>query len=160
LVALVGASGSGKSTFARSHFLPTEILSSDHFRALVSDDEGDQTASGDAFEILHLVLDKRLRRRKLCVVDATNVRLGDRARLLAKARQYQRPAVAIIFETPESVAIERAANRIGRTVTAEVVRQQLADLNRSSDLIREGFETVFRVTPSDRPEVIKSRSGC
>ena len=29
IVALVGASGSGKSTFARKHFLPTEVISSD-----------------------------------------------------------------------------------------------------------------------------------
>lgn len=160
LVVLVGASGSGKSTFARAHFLPSEILSSDHFRGLVSDDEGDQTASADAFELLHLVLDKRLRRGKLCVVDATNVRPGDRERLLAQARQYQRSAIAIIFETPESLAIERAANRVGRSVGAAVVRQQLADLNHSSDLVREGFATVFRVGPFDRPEVIKSQPDC
>jgi predicted kinase len=39
LVALIGTSGSGKSTFARRHFQPTEVLSSGFFRGLVSDDE-------------------------------------------------------------------------------------------------------------------------
>ena len=29
LVVLIGASGSGKSTFAARHFLPTEVVSSD-----------------------------------------------------------------------------------------------------------------------------------
>lgn len=41
LVALIGATSSGKTTFAKKHFLPTEILSSDFFRAMVSDDEND-----------------------------------------------------------------------------------------------------------------------
>jgi protein phosphatase len=39
LVVLVGASGSGKSTFAREHFSRTEVISSDFCRGLVSDDE-------------------------------------------------------------------------------------------------------------------------
>ena len=39
LVVLVGASSSGKSTFARKHFKPTEVVSADACRALVADDE-------------------------------------------------------------------------------------------------------------------------
>src|ERR1700733_15297096 len=85
LVALVGASGSGKSTFARSHFLPTEILSSDFFRGLVSDDENDQASTHDAFDALYYILEKRLARGKLTVVDATNVRPEDRKRLVETA---------------------------------------------------------------------------
>src|SRR3954464_1101089 len=73
LVVLVGPSGCGKSTFARKHFLPTEVLSSDSFRAMVRDDETDQTATTDAFEVLHFVARKRLRAARLTVVDATNV---------------------------------------------------------------------------------------
>ena len=60
LVVLIGASGSGKSTFARRHFLQTEVLSSDYFRGLVSDDENNQSATPDAFEALYYLLDKRL----------------------------------------------------------------------------------------------------
>ena len=73
LVLLVGASGSGKSTFARTHFLPTEVLSSDFCRGLVSDDENDQDATGDAFDLLHYIAAKRMARGRLTVVDATNV---------------------------------------------------------------------------------------
>ncbi|MEG4811864.1 AAA family ATPase, partial [Microcoleus sp. F8-D1] len=73
LVVLIGASGSGKSTFARQHFLPTEIISSDYCRGLVSDDENNQAATADAFEVLHLIAAKRLAAGKLTVIDATNV---------------------------------------------------------------------------------------
>jgi hypothetical protein len=62
LVVLIGPSGCGKSTFARTHFKPTEILSSDFYRGLVSDDENDQSATKDAFEVLHAIAAKRLAR--------------------------------------------------------------------------------------------------
>src|SRR5919198_892664 len=88
LVVLVGASGSGKSTFARTHFRPTEVLSSDFCRGLVADDENDQSATGDAFDVLHYVAAKRLAAGRLTVVDATNVQPEARKPLVALARQY------------------------------------------------------------------------
>ncbi len=53
VVALVGPSGSGKSSFARKHFRSTEVLSSDFCRGLVSDEENSQAATNDAFEVLY-----------------------------------------------------------------------------------------------------------
>src|ERR1700723_3305571 len=88
LVVLIGPSGSGKSTFARKHFRPTEILSSDYFRALVADSENAQDASRDAFETLHFVAGKRMARRRLTVIDATNVQVEARKPLAELARQY------------------------------------------------------------------------
>ena len=84
----IGASGSGKSTFARKHFKPTEVLSSDFCRGLVADDENDQTATKDAFEILHFIAAKRLAAGRLTVVDATNVQPEARKPLVELARQY------------------------------------------------------------------------
>ena len=72
LVVLIGISGSGKSTFARTHFKPTEVVSSDFCRGLVADDENDQSATPDAFDVLHYIVSTRLRRGLLTVVDATN----------------------------------------------------------------------------------------
>ena len=83
LVVLVGASGSGKSTFARTHFLPTEVVSSDFCRGLVSDDDNAQDATGDAFELLHYIAGKRMTRGRLTVVDATNVQPEARKPLVA-----------------------------------------------------------------------------
>ena len=79
LVVLVGPSGSGKSTFARKHFLPSEVLSSDYCRGLVSDNENDQSATPDAFEVLHFIAAKRLALGRLTVIDATNVQAESRA---------------------------------------------------------------------------------
>src|ERR1700726_5039043 len=88
LVVLVGAAGSGKSTFARTHFKSTEILSSDFCRGLVSDDENDQAATNDAFEVLHFIARKRLRSGKLTVIDATNVQPEARKPLIGLAREF------------------------------------------------------------------------
>src|SRR6266550_500865 len=88
LVVLIGASGSGKSTFARRHFRPSEVISSDYCRGLVSDDENDQAATNDAFELLHYVAAKRLARGRLTVIDATNVQQESRKPLVELARQY------------------------------------------------------------------------
>ena len=91
LVVLVGVSGSGKSTFARTHFKPTEVVSSDFCRGLVADDENDQSATPDAFDVLHYIVGTRLRRGLLTVVDATNVQQA-RPRLAGEARPQPRRA--------------------------------------------------------------------
>src|SRR5690348_13599027 len=88
LVALIGPSGAGKSSFARKHFRPTEVLSSDFCRGLVADDETDQSATPDAFEVLHFIAAKRLAAGRLTVVDATNVQPEARQPLVALARRY------------------------------------------------------------------------
>jgi protein phosphatase len=161
MVVLIGAAGSGKSTFARAHFRATEILSSDFFRGMVSDDEGDQEATPDAFALLHLALEKRLCRGKLCVVDATNIRAEHRLRLLEYARSYKRSAVAIIFETPLRICVERAASRPGRTVSATIVRQQAKQLapQLDDDFLREGFLKVFRLKLMEQVEIRRSKAA-
>lgn len=153
LVVLVGPSGSGKSTFARKHFLPTEIVSSDYCRGVVSDDENDQSASRDAFDVLEYIVRKRLARGKLTVIDATNVRPEDRAKYPALAREYHLLAVAIVFDFAPKFCEARNASRPDRNFGGHVIRSQSASLRRSlRDLRnREGFK--FTTTISDPAQV-------
>jgi protein phosphatase len=143
LVVLIGASGSGKSTFAAKHFLATEVLSSDYCRALVSDDESDQGATGDAFEVLHFIAGKRMAGGRLTVVDATNVKREDRARLVRLAREHHFLPTAIVFDLPERVCMERNQTRADRDFGSHVIRNQVRDLRRGLRGIRkEGFRQV------------------
>jgi protein phosphatase len=142
LVVLVGATGSGKSTFAARHFLPTEIISSDRCRALVADDETDQSATPDAFELVHAIAAKRLARRRLAVIDATNVRPEDRKQLVELARRYHALPTAIVFDLPEDVCLARNKNRHDRNIPGKVddhVRRLRKSLR---GLDREGFRGV------------------
>jgi len=143
LVVLIGPSGCGKSTFASKHFTPTEVLSSDGFRALVSDDENDQSATDDAFAALHYVAARRLARGRLTVVDATNVQPDARKPLVALAREYHVLPVAIVLDLPERVCHERNRSRSDRDFGPHVIRNQKSQLHRSlRGLGREGFRHV------------------
>ncbi len=143
LVVLIGPSGCGKSTLARKHFKPTEVMSSDGFRALVSDDENDQSSTDDAFAALHFVAARRLARAKLTVVDATNVQPEARKPLVALAREYHVLPVAIVLDLPERVCHERNRSRPDRDFGPHVIRNQRSQLHRSlRGLGREGFRHV------------------
>ncbi|KFN42551.1 polynucleotide kinase-phosphatase [Arenimonas oryziterrae] len=143
LVALIGPSGAGKSTFARRHFLPTEVISSDFCRGLVGDNENDQSVTKDAFDILYAIAAKRLAAGRFTVIDATNVRPEDRKRLIALAREYHVLPAAIVFDLPERVCQERNSLRADRDFGPHVIRSQIQLMHRSMrGLEREGFRNV------------------
>ena len=143
LVVLIGASGSGKSTFAARHFAPFEVVSSDFCRGLVSDDVNDQSVSGDAFEVLDFIVGKRLSRGRLSVVDATNVQREARRQLVELAKRHDVLPVALVLDVPESVALARNRTRPDRDFGEHVVRRQREQLRRSiGGLAREGFRVV------------------
>lgn len=154
LVVLVGATGSGKSTFARRHFKPTEVISSDFCRGLVSDDENDQGASRDAFDVLHYIAGKRLAAGRRTVVDATSVQPDARRQLIDLARQYDVLPIAIVLDVPEEVCAERNATRTDRAgLPRRVIRRHVRELRRSlRHLEREGFRKVHVLRGAEEAE--------
>jgi protein phosphatase len=146
LVVLVGASGSGKSTWAAQLFRADQVLSSDAFRELVSGDAADQSATREAFRLLHAAARARLRRGLLCVIDATNLTSGSRRGLLRLAREAGRPTVAVVFDVPLERCLAQNARRAERRVPEAVVRRhvaQLAEARRTLDA--EGFGTILTI---------------
>ena len=144
LVVLIGPSGSGKSAFSHKHFKPTEVLSSDACRAMVSDDENSQAVTNEAFALLHEIARKRLAIGRLTVVDATNVQVESRKPLVALAREYHCLPVAIVFDLPERLCQDRNRTRADRNFGPHVIRQQRMQLRRSlRGLKREGFRHIF-----------------
>lgn len=156
LVVLVGVSGSGKSTFARTHFKPTEVISSDFCRGLVADDENDQSATPDAFDVLHYIVGTRLRRGLLTVVDATNVQPAARASLVKLAKSHDVLVDAIVIDVPESVAVQRNRQRPDRDFGDHVIARQRRDLRRSQGRLgKEGFRRVHTLRGTDEVDAVE-----
>lgn len=153
LIVLIGASGSGKSSFAKKHFLPGEILSSDSFRGLVSNDETSLEATGDAFDALHHVLRIRLKRGLLTVIDATNVQREARQPLLDIAKEFHVFSVAIVLNMPDELCLKRNKLRPDRQFGPHVVRNHNRDLRRSLKFLTKDFRYVYVL---DSPEEVET----
>ena len=153
VVVLCGPAACGKSTFAAGHFRPTQIISSDHARALVCDDEHDQRFQTQAFALVHFLIEQRLGLNRLCVVDSTALKPAARQNLLDLARKYQVPCVAFFFTVPLEKCVERDAGR-ERTVGRVVVEQQYQLFEQAAASIRqEGFDQVLEISDAEMEQV-------
>ncbi|MEW5627217.1 AAA family ATPase [Streptomyces hydrogenans] len=160
LVVLIGAAGSGKSTFA-STWAPSQVLELDGFRAMISDSAGDQGATVDAVAALRTVLEARLARKKTTVVDATNCERAVRAGLVQAARRHGVPAVAVLMGTPVSLCVIRQTVRTpDRAVPANTVRaQHAAAVTAYLGLRGEGFGHVVFADQLHRLEPLLQRAS-
>jgi len=150
VVALMGASGSGKSTFAKRFFKPTEVLSSDYFRALISDDENNQAATAQAFDALYYVANKRLEFGLTVVIDATNVQREARANILRLAKEQNCHAAAIVLDMSEKLCRERNETRRERGFSGHVITRQCEQMRRSIRYLqKEGFRYVYVLKGED-----------
>ncbi len=155
LVLLIGSSGAGKSTFAARHFLPTEIVSSDRCRAMICDDESNQTINAEAFGLLHHIARLRLQQRRLTVIDATNLQFRARRPLLRMARAHRIPIVAIIFQVPLAVCLAHNQSRSERQVSPQVLELHQQELITAlSKLDREGYCHIYRVEKPDLANLV------
>ena len=161
LVAMIGATSSGKTTFAHKHFKDTEVLSSDHFRAMVCDDENDQTVSADAFELLYYAANKRLDRMKTTVIDATNLSDSARQQVLELARKQNVHSVAIVLDLPEKELMQRNKNRADRAYPDRVIHSHFTSLRKCiRHLKKDGFRFVYVLSSQeeiDNAEIVRTK---
>jgi len=155
LVVLIGATGSGKSSFAKKHFKPMEIVSSDACRGLVSDNENNQTASADAFALARYITGLRLKNGLVTVIDATNVQEEARKDWIKLAKEYHCLPVAIILNMPEKVCAQRNALRPDRNFGAHVIPQHISQLKRSFKKLKyEGFRHIIELRSPEEVDAI------
>jgi predicted kinase len=161
VVVLSGPAACGKSTFAARHFRPTQIISSDHCRALVSDDERDQRFQPQAFALLHAIIEQRLSINRMCVVDSTALTPAARWSLLDLARKFRVPCVAVVFDVPIETCVARDRARAssdaksgGRSVGESVIERQYQLFELAKPAIRqEGFDQVIELADADLDRV-------
>lgn len=143
LVVMVGPSGSGKSTIAETNFGPYQIVSSDHLRAVVSDDQADMSATAAAFHLLDEIVRFRVQRRLLTVVDATNLLAIDRQRWVTEGRAARVPVVGIVVNPGLDACLHRNGQR-DRKVPASVIRRQHRMIDKTTSW--DEFDTVWPIT--------------
>jgi protein phosphatase len=155
LVVMIGVSSAGKSSFAKKHFKKTEIVSSDECRAIISDDENDQTVTKDAFALLHYIISKRLKNMYLTIVDATSVQKESRKTLIHLARKYHYIPIAIVLDIPEQICQDRHKVRQDRNFDDYVISKQYQDLKRSVKYLKyEGFKKVYILRSAEAIEAV------
>lgn len=158
LILLIGPSGSGKSTFAAKHFRPTEVISSDRCRAMLVDDESDQSISREAFAVLHHIARIRLEHQRLTVIDATNLSEAARRPLLEMARQTEIPAVAIVFNLSLAALHLNNQARTTRVVPNEAIEEQVLRLaNAIPKLEKEGYVAIHLIDERSVSRVVIER---
>jgi protein phosphatase len=156
LVVLIGATGAGKSTFASRWFKPTEVMSSDYARGLVIDDENDQSVNADAFELVGAIAEKRLKNRRLTVIDATNVRAPERRHWIEIARRWHALPIAIILDPGLDICVARNKARPDRDFGPAVPQRMISEIRKGlRGLQREGFRQIWSLSSVD--EIAEAR---
>lgn len=97
LVVLIGAADTDRSAFAKKHFSNHEVLSLDAFVEWLGEGKEGAELREDAAEALAFVLEKRLKHRKLTVIDAENMSQPARKVFRLLSRKYHCPLVGLVF---------------------------------------------------------------
>lgn len=156
LVLMVGASGSGKSTFARKHFPEFAVVSSDHCRSMICDDPTNQGVTEAAFKLLHQITRERLTNKRLVVVDATNVKPSSRQEFFALAREFNVPLIALVLNPPLLTVLRQNLLR-SRVVPEYVIQRHHAQIQQALvALPKEPFDLVHTVNETVFVEITKN----
>ncbi len=161
LVVLVGASGSGKSTWAAARYRDAEVVSADALRAVVGSGTADLDASEDSFRLLDQIVEGRTRRGLTVVIDTLGMDAARRATWAELAREFGLPLVAVLFDTPAPLCRARNASR-ERPIPAAVLSGQLRRIRDvRAELEREGWDvrtiSAGEPIPRETPAVPAAR---
>jgi predicted kinase len=155
LLVLCGPAGSGKSTFAAERFGATTIVSSDHCRTMICDDENNQTVNRDTFELFHLIIQKRLFLGRFTVADSTALQPDARRKLRELSRHYGYFGCLLIFNIAPEICLERNKNRL-RLVEERVIPYHSGLLQRALlDTPQEGWEQIHILGEHDMDVIVE-----
>jgi predicted kinase len=153
LLVLCGPAGSGKSTFAHAFvdrhralgLRRTTIVSSDHCRALICDDESNQHINGQTFELFHLILDRRMEQSRFSIADSTALQAEARKRLLEQAQRHEYTTCLCVFNMSLHTCIENDQRTArGRIVGKDVIAYHVGLLAQAMQSIPdEGWDNVI-----------------
>lgn len=156
LIVLIGASGSGKSTFARQHFAAHEVLSIQDFRHLIGPSPSGSQTDDDALEAMNFVLEKRMKNRALTVIDAPHVTQADRKHLRQIAKKFHARLVAVVLDLPEEVCRSRNEINPAGSVPQVLVRKQVEELGKNVNRLQsEGFRYVHHLKSVEEVEAVE-----
>jgi predicted kinase len=155
LLVLCGPAGSGKSTFAAQRFAETTIVSSDHCRAMICDDENNQSVNRETFELFHLIIQKRLSLGRFTVADSTALHADARHKLRDLSRHFGYSGCLLIFNIPPEVCLKRIKNR-SRLVEERVISYHAGLMQRALlDAPQEGWEMIHILDEQDMDVLIE-----
>ncbi len=155
LLVLCGPAGSGKSTFAVQRFPATTIVSSDHCRAMICDDENNQQVNRDAFELFHFIIQKRLSLGRFTVADSTALQPDARRKLRDLSRRFGFYGCLLIFNIPPEICLARNQSR-HRLVEEQVIPYHTGLLQRATlDAPREGWEQIHVLGEQDMDVIVE-----
>jgi F420-dependent oxidoreductase-like protein len=149
VVVLVGAPGSGKSSWAEQYAGTDRVVSSDRLRAVVGDGEHDVSATADAFEVLDLIVRRRVARRLTTVIDTVGFDDVARSRWRELAAATRMPCFAITFDVQPAVARERNRGRDKRVPDSVLTGQLRRWPSVLAQVGAEPFAAVFEAEPAE-----------
>lgn len=147
LIVLAGPSGAGKSTWAHRWFENSQIVASDDLRGVVGHHVNDLRASADAFAVLDLVIERRLARGLVTVVDTLGMDAERHDHWVEMAQAHGRPTHLVVFSTDDKTCRKNNRSRPSPVPTS-VLTAQLQKWTDLQDQLGAEFDQVHTDAPA------------
>lgn len=125
VILTVGPSGAGKSTFCKElATAPSEVISSDHLREILSGDASNQQVSSQVFQMMYDIVSTRSKWRQRSILDATFLQKFSRKAYYGPVA-HGLPSYVVLVHAPLEECLRRQFMR-DRQVPEEVVKKHYA----------------------------------